>query len=248
MLIPTSDVLPPEIYIRQYTDCDSLEQLAHSIETQGMLFPITVRSADNGKYIVISGERRRRAAVMARLSFIPCLLVSADSANSLLYDLTAEMHSEMPHFLECATVIDRLHSLYGIKKLSELLCVPEGRILSKIKMLSFPDNVKQKIIAHNLSESVCVSLTKIERVDRLNTVVDMLIDGFGINEAMELTEKDTQKTVLSAYFKDLTVFENTIEHAVNTMKAAGVNARSHKSVSDEQIVYTVTIPKNISEK
>lgn len=245
ILIPTCDVLPPENYMREYSDPDSIRLLADSIRTNGMLYPVTVRSSDNGKYIIISGERRRQAACQAGLEFIPCLLVAADGFQSLVYELIANLHSASTHFLECSAAVDKLHGMLSVGELSELLSIPEGQILSRIKLLSLPEHIKAQIISSGMSESLANSLCTIKDEKRLNKVCELVVDGCGFNEAMALTEEKEEKKVISVHYKDLKVFENTIEHAVNSMTVSGIVAFSQKQESDTEIMYTVRVSKMI---
>ena len=76
-------------------------------------------------------------------------------------------------------------------------------------------------------------------------LIDYIRTGLSFNEAMEITELHTKKTVFTAHYKDYRIFENTIEHAIDTMTASGISAKALKHCDDEKIVYTITIDKMV---
>lgn len=245
VLIPAEDVFPSENSPRSIISSDELYQLSLSIAEKGLLNPITVYSVGNGKYRVASGERRRRAAISAGLTYLPCLLIKNDRNNVELINLIENMHSKELHFLEIAEAIDRMQETMSLEEISAALSIPEGLILSRVRLLSMPREIKMKIIASGYSESVANALCKINNINRQKAIIDMM-DSLDIsfNEAYEATEEH-KKTVFSAHFKDYTVFQNTIEHAVAMMTASGIKAHTDKNVTEDSIVYTVTINKMV---
>lgn len=246
IIVPTDDILPPENYSRIVTSSEEINRLAESISNNGILNPLTVRSYKDGKYIIVSGERRRLAAKKAGFRFVPCLLVAADELQSIIYDLSETIHSKQLHYLECAQAIDRLHGIFSISELSQMLSIPEGAILSRIRLLNLPENIKWKIISSEINEGTANLLCNIKDENKLNKVTDVIISsGLSFNEALKIIEDEMPKSVLVAHYKDLKVFENTVEHAIDTMTASGIRAQTVKNENNTHIVYTVTINKMV---
>lgn len=246
ILVPAEDILPPENYVRLYLSEAEIVTLAESLKRSGMLKPITVRSAEEGKYIVVSGERRRQAAIYAGFDYIPCVVVQADEIQSIIYDLTGNLHSKELHFLELAQAIDCLHGIFSLNELSSMLSIPEGTVLSKIKLLSLPENIKWKIITAGLSETAASSLCALTDAEKMNCIADIMIKtGMSFSQAQQTAEKASPGCVFVARYKDLTVFRNTIEHAVDTMNASGINAQISKNETDTNIFYTISIDKMV---
>ena len=71
MRIPVSKIDPNPFQPRQSFDAESLQELADSIKALGLIQPITVRRTDDGRYQIISGERRWRACRIAGMDMIP---------------------------------------------------------------------------------------------------------------------------------------------------------------------------------
>ncbi len=246
ILIPTEDIKESDYSSRMVISSDELNFLALSIKSSGLLSPIVVKACSDGCYQVISGERRRRAAIIAGCDYLPCLLVNAERQDAKIYQIIDNLHRRELHFLESAQAIEELRDYMSVEEISEKLSVPIGLILSRIRLLSLPDNIKWKIITGGLSEITANSLCRICDEKLQNAVVDSMISmNLSFKEAYELNNSVDKKTVFIAHFKDYTVFENTIEHAVDTMKASGISAGCEKSADNNKIVYTITINKLI---
>lgn len=246
LLIPIDDILPAEYSSRRVVSLEELQILAQSIRSVGILNPISVVTVENGCYRVISGERRRRAALIAGCTYLPCVLINTDECNSMLYNIAENLHRKELHYLELATIIDELLNIFSVSELAINLSVPEGLILSRKRLLNLSDNVKWKIISGNINEITANAIAGIDDTERQNDIVDLIImSGCSYREAYEMTEKTPKKSVFAAHYRDYRIFENTIEHAVDTMQASGINSCCEKSADDSKIVYTVTINKLI---
>ena len=84
IMLPARFIQPNPHQPRKSFNWDDLEGLAESIHYNGLLQPITVRKKENGKYELISGERRLRACKMAGLSAIPSIIVDVDEEKSAI--------------------------------------------------------------------------------------------------------------------------------------------------------------------
>lgn len=246
LLIPVEDILPPKFNIRSYISAEEIENLSESIKENGILNPISVKSNADGTYIIISGERRRRAAILAELTHLPCIVMNGDEDDAVIMSVTDNIHRQNLHFLEEAEIIERLRDFLSVEDISLMLTIPEGQILSRIRLLSLPDNIKWKIIVNGLTENTANQLCRLTDTRIQNDVTDLMISSnISFNEALELVKEPEKKTVFIAHYKDYTIFENTIEHAVETMTASGISVKINKSVNSKQISYCITIDKMV---
>ena len=246
ILVPVEDLKPSDYSSRMVINSDELNFLALSIKKSGLLSPLVVKSCGDGTYRVISGERRRLAAITAGCDYLPCLLVNADASQAKIYQIIDNLHRRELHFLEAAAAIEELRDYMSIEEIADRLSVPAGLILSRIRLLSLPKNIQWKIISGGLSENTANCLCRLCDEKLQNQIVDSMLSlNLSFREAYELNNAQNKKTVFIAHYKDYTVFENTIEHAVDTMKASGINATSEKITDDGKIIYTVTINKLI---
>ena len=82
LLIPQGDILPNPNQPRRRFDYDELEGLAQSIRANGILQPLLVRQLDDGKYELVAGERRLRAARLIGLTKLPCIVNEISESES----------------------------------------------------------------------------------------------------------------------------------------------------------------------
>lgn len=110
-----SDALQPGRYQpRTRMDPGSLEELAASIKAQGVMQPILVRPVGGGKFEIIAGERRWRAAALAGLQEVPCLVREIPDEAALAMSLIENIQREDLNPLEEASGIQRLIDEFGM--------------------------------------------------------------------------------------------------------------------------------------
>ena len=108
LFLPIHDIAPNPGQPRTRFSHESLEELADSIRTHGILQPLSVRRLSTSQYELISGERRLRAAEMAGLSHVPCILVKAGDLESSLLALVENLQRRDLDFVEEATALQKL--------------------------------------------------------------------------------------------------------------------------------------------
>ena len=246
LLIPVDDIEPPENYERSFVASDELELLAESIREIGMINPVIVRSIEGGRYRIVAGERRRLAAGLAGLAFLPALLINENDEMYSIYSVAENMHRSEVHFLDTARYIEKLRDSNSIESVAQRLSIPEGQILSKIHLLSLPDNIKWKMINGRINEKDALKISRIVDPKIRNDVTELMMNSsLSFNEAYEEIKAVKKKTVFCAKYRDVSIFVNTIQHALDTMKESGIKAESSRTEDDNKIVYTVTINKLI---
>ena len=99
---------------RRYFDPEAIATLAESIRQYGVLNPLTVRRTANGGYELVAGERRLRAARVAGLTDVPCLLINADGEDSSVIALVENLQRRDLDFFEEANGFKRLIEQFGL--------------------------------------------------------------------------------------------------------------------------------------
>ncbi len=101
---------------RRYFDPDGLTELAESIRVHGILQPLSVRRKGGGRYELIAGERRLRAAMICGLEQVPCLVLEVSRESSCLLSLIENLQRRDLDFWEEAKALERLISVYGLSQ------------------------------------------------------------------------------------------------------------------------------------
>ena len=106
--LPLSALQPGKYQPRQRMETSALNELAESIREQGIMQPLLVRLVASGKYEIIAGERRYRAATLAGLKEVPVLVSGADDQSAAAMALIENMQREDLNALEEAQGLARL--------------------------------------------------------------------------------------------------------------------------------------------
>ena len=127
--------------------------LSDSIRRYGILPPLTVRRTDEG-YELIAGERRLRAAKIAGLREVPCLLARSSEEESALLALIENLQRRDLHYLEEAAAIARLIATYGLsqEQAAERLGKSQSAIANKLRLLRLSPDCVRLLREHDLSE------------------------------------------------------------------------------------------------
>ncbi len=251
ILLPQEDIYPNPNQPRRRFDFDELEGLAQSIRQNGIIQPIAVRVNSNGNYELISGERRLRASRLVGISQIPCIIMEASDDKSALFALIENMQRCDLGFFEEASAIERL--IVDFKMTREEVCKKLGKaqptISNKLRLLRLPEDVRLKITQEGLTERHARALLRLTNRSQLDRALSIIADRrLNVAESEKLIEqmlsksKNAKKPTVKL-FKDVRIFVNTLNHAVDTMRRAGIDADSAKSETDEYIEYIVRIPK-----
>ncbi len=251
LLIPLEEIIPNPNQPRERFQKEELQNLAQSIRQNGIIQPIAVRQTDNAQYEIISGERRFRAAGMVGLRRMPCILMEADDEKSALFALIENMQRCDLDFFEEARAIERLLTLYGMSR--EEVCGRLGKspptVSNKLRLLRLSPEIQHKITANGLTERHARALLRLDEEKAEQAMSVILQKHLTVSETERLIERMLQKPekpnpAVVKLFKDVRVFVNTLNHAVETMKSAGIEAKSEKTETEDFICYTVRIPKN----
>ena len=113
--IPIDQIAPNPAQPRRHFAPDSLKELADSIRVHGILQPLTVQRGAYS-YILIAGERRLRAAGMAGLTTVPCVILEVSQENSALLALIENLQRSDLHYLEEAEAIQRLIATFHLSQ------------------------------------------------------------------------------------------------------------------------------------
>ena len=250
-LLPHENILPNPNQPRVRFDYNELEGLAVSVRTNGMLQPINVRKRPDGKYELISGERRLRAARMVGMSKLPCVVMDVSDEQSALFAIIENVQRQNLDFFEEAVAIERLMTEYGLsqEEISKKLGKAQSTLSNKLRLLRLPEEMRDKISYAGLTERHARALLCLPDNSTRGRVLDIIIQRhLTVSESERLIndvlrrKKTRNKPQMRAY-KDMRIFINTLNHAVDVIRKAGIEADTAKSETDEYFEYVIRISK-----
>ena len=142
--IPISEIEPNPDQPRTSFDKASLDELAASIKEIGIIQPLTLRQLDNGKYQIISGERRYRAAKIAKLNSVPAYIRDANDTELTEMALIENIQREDLNAIEIALTFRKLIDQYHLtqERLSERIGKKRTTIANFLRLLNLPAEVQ----------------------------------------------------------------------------------------------------------
>ena len=157
---------------RDKFDQASLNVLTESIREVGVLQPVLVRPSTDGRYELIAGERRCRAARQAGLDRIPAVVRTAEDAETLEQALLENLHREDLNAIEEAAACQQLIEEFGFTQetVAKRLGRSRSAVANSVRLLQLPDEVKAMVVAGSLSAGHGRALLGVANQKRLITL------------------------------------------------------------------------------
>ena len=243
---------------RKYFDPEAIATLAESIRQYGVLNPLTVRRTGNGGYELVAGERRLRAARVAGLTDVPCLLINADGEDSSVIALVENLQRRDLDFFEEANGFKRLIEQFGLtqEEAARKVGKTQSAVANKLRLLRLSQQNMELIRCNNLTERHARALLRLnDEADRINVTNYIIEHELNVSRTEEyidefLKAKENPQPVVEAesgkrvvrLFKDVRFFLNTLNRAVGVMVDAGIGATVKQQESDDGLTLTICIP------
>lgn len=243
---------------RRYFDPEAIATLAESIRQYGVLNPLTVRRTANGGYELVAGERRLRAARVAGLTDVPCLLINADGEDSSVIALVENLQRRDLDFFEEANGFKRLIEQFGLtqEEAARKVGKTQSAVANKLRLLRLSQQNMELIRCNNLTERHARALLRLnDEADRINVTNYIIEHELNVSRTEEyidefLKAKENPQPVVEPesgkhvvrLFKDVRFFLNTLNRAVGVMVDAGIGATVKQQESDDGLTLTICIP------
>ncbi|HIR63723.1 MAG TPA: ParB/RepB/Spo0J family partition protein [Candidatus Faecousia faecigallinarum] len=233
---------------RQVFDQNGLQELAASIVQHGILQPLSVRRVGN-IYELIAGERRLRAAKLAGLEEVPCLLMSMDENQSGLAALVENLQRRDLDFIEEAQGLARLMQLGGLsqEQAAQKVGKSQSAVANKLRLLRHSPQVLDALRSAGLTERHARALLKLNKdEDKLAAIGLIAQRGLTVAQTEQYVQDMLSDRVPGTRRRrppDIREFLNDLTQSLALIQSAGVAAVSRQQETDREITLTITIPK-----
>ena len=225
----------------------ALQELADSIREHGVLQPLTVRRTAEGLELV-AGERRLRAARLAGLREVPCILVRADEAQSGMLALVENLQRRDLDYIEEAEGLARLMTLYGLSQEQAAAKVGKSQsaVANKLRLLKHPPQVLDALRQAGLTERHARALLRLPEERRLEAVGVMAARSMTVAQAEQYIDSLLQARPKARppkiVCRDLRMVLNTLDRSLELIRAAGVQCQYGREETEQEIVLTIRLP------
>ena len=251
--VPVNEIDPNPNQPRRVFDGESLAALAESIKQYGVLSPISVR-LHYGRYELIAGERRLRAARLAGLTRVPCLVLDVDMEESGLLAMVENLQREDLDFVEEARGISNLIRMFDMsqEEAARRLGLSQSAVANKLRLLKLPPDILAALRDKGLTERHGRALLRLGTPEEQRAALAAICDqGLHVAQtdayldALLTAKKAEEKPARRRAFilKDVRVFLNTLTHSLDLMKQGGIAAGMKKQETEDELIVTISIPK-----
>ena len=249
--LPTSKILPNPSQPRKIFQEDELRGLAQSIQENGLLQPVTVRR-ENGQYYLVAGERRLRACKMAGMKDIPVIISDCEPEDSAVLALLENVQRRDLQMFEQANAILNLLREWQItqEEAARRLGMSQSALANKVRLLKLSPDEQSEIVQHRLTERHARALLRVDDIESRQRILRTVIQkGLNVAQTEQLVGESLEKKQpvkrgrRTFVAKDIRLFINPIDHAVDAMKTAGIEAQAERKETEEYIECVVRIPK-----
>lgn len=270
MQIAVDDLMPNPLQPRKRFDDEDLSALCESIKVYGVIQPLAVKRIESlpfpmpkteARFEIIAGERRWRAAKMANLTHLPCIVFDADRTDSALMALVENLQRADLSFFEEALAMQTIMLMTGKPQteLARALSISQSTLSNKIRLLRLSERERLLAMENGFSERHCRALVRIEtEKERRPIILDIINKKLSAPETERLVEETLSgitpivpapikpKTVkfkpkIKGCIKDMRILYNTLDKAVKLLGSSGYNANWTKEESESNIEVRISI-------
>lgn len=245
VFLPARAIRPNPEQPRKIFKEEALEELAKSICRHGILQPLSVRRGESG-YELIAGERRLRAAKLAGLAEIPCIVMTMDDKESGMAALVENLQRQELDFIEEAKGICRMMDVWNMsqEQAAKALGKSQSALSNKLRLLRHSDKVLQAIREGNLTERHARALLKLPaEPDKLKAIAMITRLNMSVSRTEQYIESLLSRPKENAPKANVGAFLKNVNDSLARIQLSGIPAISERRETDRQIVLTITIPK-----
>ncbi len=234
---------------RTHFENEKIQELAVSIQQNGLLQPIVVRPY-HGKYQIVVGERRYRACLLAGIEEVPCLVQNYDEQQTATAAIVENIQRENLSAIEEALAYQQILDTQNItqEELAQKVGKKQSTIANKLRLLQLPMTVQEAVRRKDITERHARALLKLDTTAKQNNMLREIMDkGLNVEQTEEKIKKKIEpkkpKPKTKSISQNLKIAMNTLDQAAMMVQQAGVEITVDISETDEEVVYVIKMKK-----
>ncbi len=245
VFLPARSIRPNPAQPRKIFREEALAELSESIRRHGILQPLSVRRVGN-RYELIAGERRLRAAELAGLHEIPCIVMNMDDKESSMTALVENLQRQDLDYIELAQGISRMMSDFSMsqEQAAQLLGKSQSAVANKLRLLRHSPQVLERLRETGLTERHARALLKLStESQKLQAIETFSRLGMSVARAEQYIDSLLTPTQQKINSTNVSAFLKNVTQTLTRFQRSGIPAISERRETDSQIVLTITFPK-----
>lgn len=253
-LIPVEDIHPNPDQPRRVFREEELHALSESIEANGLLQPIMLMKEEDGSYRIIAGERRYRACRLLGMNAVPSIICTVTDEDAAALALIENIQRSDLNCFEEAIAIDKLIDKLDLtqEQAAKKLGKSQSAVANKLRLLKIPENVQKFLAENDLTERHARALLRLPKEEMLSAAQEIAEQQLNVAQTEALVDAmltpEEEKPIpyrgkKIMVVKDLRIFRNTVERALETLRESGVEAFAEQNEHEEYLEYIVRVSK-----
>ena len=195
--IPTEDLTPGQYQPRKKMYRDTLEELAQSIKQQGVIQPLVVRRLASGRYEIVVGERRWRAAQMAGLTTVPAVVRDLNNNETAKIALIENLQREDLNALDQARGLQRLQKEFNLSQesLGEAVGKSRTAVANLLRLLKLSSEVQELLEQGKLEMGHARALLSLDENKQIVFATEIIKKGFSVRETEKYVSVKKSKNI-----------------------------------------------------
>ena len=246
IFLPARVIHPNPEQPRKYFKETALQELADSIRQHGILQPLSVRRIGNS-YELIAGERRLRAAQMAGLTEIPCIVMTMDQQESGMAAMVENLQRQDLDYIEeargIARLMDRCH--LSQDQIAGILGRSQSSVANKLRLLKHSEPVLEALRQGELTERHARALLRLgSEKQKLEAIETIIKANMNVSKAEQYIQSLLQNDAPREKAPNVAAFIRNLTQSLSKIQLSGIPAVSERRETEDQIVLTITFPKH----
>ncbi|MBO7199171.1 MAG: ParB/RepB/Spo0J family partition protein [Alistipes sp.] len=189
--VAIADIVPNPLQPRHDFDDEALQELSASIATLGVIQPITLRRRDDGKYTIISGERRWRASQMAGLETLPAYIREVEDEDLHAMALVENIQRQDLNAIEIALGMQRLVEECGLTQeaMAEKVGKKRSTVSNYMRLLGQPSEVQLALKEGVISMGHAKAIAALDPAEQIKAMKRCVKKGLSVRQAEALARK-----------------------------------------------------------
>lgn len=234
---------------RTHFENEKIQELAVSIQQNGLLQPIVVRPYQ-GKYQIVVGERRYRACLLAGIEEVPCLVQNYDEQQTATAAIVENIQRENLSAIEEALAYQQILDTQNItqEELAQKVGKKQSTIANKLRLLQLPMSVQEAVRRKDITERHARALLKLDTTAKQNNMLREIMDkGLNVEQTEEKIKKKIEpkkpKPKTKSISQNLKIAMNTLDQAAMMVQQAGVDISVDISETEDEVIYVIKMKK-----
>jgi len=229
---------------------ESIAKLAESIRLHGLLSPLLIRQAANGRYQLVAGSRRLRALRQMNRNWAEAILLSGSPCDCALIALVENLQREQLHYLDVALACRAILDRYPItqERLAVSLSVSPSSLANRLRLLRLPSSVQAGLRHQGLSERHARALLRLpneaDQLALLELTAQKKLSVIQLEKQVDacLSKPAPPEKRVSAALRDSRMVVNALLDTVRQLTRIGVPVQSKVEEGEGCVRVIVTIP------